>query len=229
MAVRKKRKKLSQRQKDILYYIEECIAANRHPPSIREICQKCDISSTSVADYNLKRLEEMGHIDRQSNISRGIRVLNPIGALLEHTNKYNIPLYGTITAGEPIFTPDNTTPAEGYIEISRSLLRTPSHRSLYALRVKGHSMIDALIDDGDIVVLAHQEFANNGDMVAAQIVNDDDHHQWTLKRFYQRGEMVELRPSNPMMFTEDDIKKKFTFLAKNVKISGKVCLVVRKV
>ena len=228
MAVKKKIKKLSQRQKDILFYIEECIASNRHPPSIREICQTCKISSTSVADYNLKRLEEMGYIDRKSNISRGIQVLNPIGVLLEHTNKYNIPLYGTITAGEPIFTPNNSTPAEGHIEIARSLLRVPSHQSLYALRVKGHSMIDALVDDGDIVVLAHQECASNGDMVAAQIVNDND-HQWTLKRFYQQGDMVELRPANPMMFTEEDVKKKFTFPAKNVKISGKVCLVVRQV
>ena len=228
MAVKKKSKKLSRRQKEILLYIEECIASNKHPPSIREICQKCGISSTSVVDYNLRRLEEMNYIDRKSNISRGIQVLSPIGALLQSASKYNIPLYGTITAGEPIFTPDNETPAEEYLEIARSLFGTSPTKPLYALRVKGQSMIDALVDDGDIVVLAHQENADNGDMVAAQIVSDG-HHEWTLKRFYQRDNMVELRPANPAMFTEQDIKQKFTFPAENVKISGKVCLVVRQI
>lgn len=228
MAVKKKAKKLSERQKDILLYIEECMVSNKHPPSIREIRRKCGISSTSVVDYNLKRLEDMGYIDRKSNISRAIQVLRPIGALLQVQNKYNVPLYGTITAGEPIFTPNNDTPPEGYIEITRSLLPTASNKPLYALRVKGHSMIDALVDDGDLVVLAHQKSADNGDMVAAQIVRDGS-HEWTLKRFFQKGNMVELRPANPLMYSEQDVKEKFTFPAKDVKISGKVCLVVRQI
>lgn len=221
----KKVKKLSARQESILLYIEECIVTRKHPPSIREICEHCQISSTSVADYNLKRLEAMGYIDRQSNISRGIQVLRPMGALLEADGKYNVPLYGTIAAGEPIFTPNNDTPPEKYIEIARGLLRAPANKTFYALRVKGQSMIDALVDDGDIVVLAHQETANNGDMVAAQIRNEE----WTLKRFFQRGNTVELRPANPAMYTEQDIKHKFTFPAGDVKISGKVCLVLRQI
>lgn len=225
MAAKKKEKKLSERQRSILLYIEECIATQTHPPSIREICEECEISSTSVADYNLKRLEALGYIDRKSNISRGIQVVRPIGALLESEEKYNVPLYGSIAAGEPIFTPDNEVPAEQYIEIARNLFRSPTNKTLYALRVKGQSMIDALVDDGDIVILSHQETADNGDMVAAQIRNEE----WTLKRFYRHGSKVELRPANPAMFTEEDVKQKFTFPAGDIKISGKVCLVLRQI
>lgn len=226
MAAKKKSKKLSQRQAAILAYIEECIATRKHPPSIREICEHCEISSTSVADYNLKRLEELGYIERASKVSRGIQVLNPQGALLESEEGYRVPLYGRIAAGDPITLPENDVPAAEYLDIARELLRAPANKRLFALRVRGHSMIDALVDDGDIVVLAHQETADNGDMVAAWI---ESREEWTLKKFYQEKERVILRPANPLMFSEEDIQQRFTFPAEDVKISGRVCLVLRQI
>lgn len=228
MMAKRKSKPLSQRQSKILSYIEHCIASYNHPPSIREICDECNISSTSVADYNLKQLEKKGYIERKSNVSRGIQVLRPIGSLQKEKNTVRVPLYGTITAGQPIYTPNNDMLAEEYIELSRELFSAPFGKELYALRVKDQSMIDALVDDGDIVVLAHQETANNGDMVAAQLLRDGQ-YEWTLKRFHQEGEIVQLRPANPAMFTEQDVLEKFTFPAQDVKISGKVCLVIRQV
>nr|MBA3533778.1 repressor LexA [Ardenticatenales bacterium] len=137
-----------------------------------------------------------------------------------------VPLYGRIAAGDPISMPQADVPPESYIDIARELLRAPANKELFALRVRGQSMIDALVDDGDIVVLAHQETANNGDMVAAWI---ESREEWTLKRFYQNSDRVTLRPANPMMFTEQDIQQKFTFPAEDVKISGKVCLVLRQI
>jgi repressor LexA len=226
MAAKKKAKKLSQRQESILLFIEECIAERKHPPSIREICDHCDVSSTSVADYNLKRLEELGYIERTSKVSRGIQVSRPIGPLRETEETVHVPLYGQIAAGDPISIPEADVPPEDYIEVARNLLHSPPGRPLFALRVRGQSMIDALIDDGDIVVVAHQETAENGDMVAAWI---ESREEWTLKRFYRSGESVTLRPANPMLFTEQDVAEKLTFPASDVKISGRVCLVVRQV
>lgn len=225
MAKSKKEKKLSTRQECILQFIEQCVSRRKHPPSIREICEECDISSTSVADYNLKRLEEMGYIDRTSKVSRGIQVMRPIGAMLGTDQTINVPLYGRIAAGVPINMPDTDVAPDTFVELARNLFKPPQNKQLFALRVQGHSMVDALVDDGDIVVLAHQETADNGDLVAAWIESRDE---WTLKKFYQQGDTITLRPANPMMFTDEDVVRKFTFPAQDVKVSGKVCLVVRQ-
>ncbi len=215
---------LSKRQQRILLFIEQCIVDRSQPPSIREICDHCDISSTSVADYNLKRMEEKGYISRMSNVSRGIQVLRPNGPMLETEEAYNVPLCGKIAAGTPIPLPEESVP-EDFIEIAKKHLRAPAGRKLFALRVEGQSMIDALVDDGDVVILSSQETADNGDMVAAWIKSREEA---TLKRFYQQGDRVVLRPANRAMFTEEQIKKDFTFPASEVQISGKVCFVFRQ-
>lgn len=224
MTGKRKSKDLSPRQEKMLLFIEDCLA-NHHPPSIREICESCDISSTSVADYNLKRLEELGYISRKDNVSRGIQVLRPIGTKLLDDSKVQVPLVGEIAAGKPMSVPDNDTVAEHYIEIARDLIRVTPKRGLFALRVKGHSMIDALVDDGDIVVISPQETADNGNMVAAQI---RDSSEWTLKRFYKKGDKIVLQPANSSMFSEEDVRSKFTFPANDVTIAGRVCLVLRQ-
>ncbi|MDQ4076089.1 MAG: transcriptional repressor LexA [Chloroflexota bacterium] len=223
-AKKKKQDKLSPKQERILLFIEDCIAERSQPPSIREICDSCNISSTSVADYNLKRLEEKGYISRMSNVSRGIQVLQPIGALRETEESYNVPICGKIAAGAPIPLPEESQP-EDFIEIAKNHLRAPSGRKLFALRVEGQSMIDALVDDGDVVILSSQETADNGDMVAAWIRSREEA---TLKRFYQQGDKVVLRPANRSMFTEEEIKTNFTFPASDVQINGKVCFVFRQ-
>jgi repressor LexA len=222
----RKAKRLSERQRRMLLFIEDCIAKRSQPPSIREICDHCDISSTSVADYNLKRLEERGYISRMSNVSRGIQVTTPIGALQETEDSYNIPVLGKIAAGAPIPLPEDTdTPAEEFIELAKTHMRAPVGKQLFALRVEGHSMIDALVDNGDVVILTKQETANNGEMVAAWI---RPREEATLKRFYQNGDKVTLRPANASMFTEEEIKQNFTFPAEDIQISGKVCFVFRQ-
>jgi repressor LexA len=220
-----KKKEMSPRQECMLHFIEKCIATRKRPPSIREICDECGISSTSVADYNLNRLAELGYIDRTSKVSRGIEVIRPVGAMLESEQTINVPVYGKIAAGDPIYMPDSDVRPEEFVELARNLLKTPKSKKLFALRVEGQSMVDALVDDGDIVVLSHQETANNGDMVAAWI---ESREEWTLKKFFQSGETVTLRPANPAMFTEEVISQRFTFPAQDVKVSGKVCLVVRQ-
>ncbi len=224
MTGKRKSKDLSPRQEKILLYIEDCLA-NHHPPSIREICEACKISSTSVADYNLKRLEELGYIDRKGNVARGIQVVKPIGTKLLDNSKLNIPLYGKIAAGEPVYVPDADAPVEDFVEVARTMIPGAANNRLFALRVKGQSMIDALVDDGDIVVIAQQDTADNGNMVAAQIRNSSE---WTLKRFYRKGDKVVLQPANSSMFNEEDVRSKFTFPANDVTIAGRVCLVLRQ-
>jgi repressor LexA len=159
-------------------------------------------------------------------VSRGIQVIRPIGPLLETEGDYTVPLYGDIAAGEPIPIPQEDFRPEEYIEVTKKLLRVPPGSNLYALRVKGQSMIDALVDDGDVVVLTHQSTAESGDMVAAWIKSREEA---TLKRFYQSGEKVTLKPANPLMYSEEDIKRDFTFPATDVQIDGKVHLVLRRV
>ncbi|MCB0076506.1 MAG: transcriptional repressor LexA [Anaerolineales bacterium] len=219
-----KKKKLSDRQAKILLFIEERIVKSKAPPSIREICDECKISSTSVADYNLKRLEERGYIRRTQNVARGLEVIDPQGPLLEAMDQVKIGLYGKIAAGDTIPTPDNSPP-EYEIEIPRSLLPASQGDGLYALKVDGYSMVDALVADGDIVVLRQASVAEQGDIVAAWIESRDE---WTLKKYYHHGNSVELRPCNPTEFTAQDIKERFTFHDDDVRINGVVCLVVRQ-
>lgn len=224
----KKPKKLTPRQESILLFIEEKIANGFPPPSIREICDECKVSSTSVVDYNLKRLEEQGYIDRTSRVARGLQVTNPIGALRESEKEVRIPLWGPIAAGIPDYTPDNDRVPEEELVIPRILLGDSARgKKLFALRVQGESMIDMLVGDGDIVVMAAQETANTGEMVSAWIAPLEE---WTLKKYYPRPDgMIELRPANRAAYSDQDIKERFTFPAEDVQISGRVHMVYRQV
>lgn len=229
---------LSERQKNILRFIARFIAENNFPPTIREIGQACKISSTSVVKYNLTRLEEHGLIRRQKEVSRGLslnwRRLQETGltAILNGTAPkaqengseplgfFRLPVLGRIAAGEPIqVEPADRWTADEWIELNRSMFRNPEE--LYALRVQGDSMVDASVLDGDIVVLRHQEKAENGEMVAAWIEGDNE---TTLKRIYtdkDRPDTVELRPANPLY------KAKFV-PADKVSVKGKVVSVIRQ-
>lgn len=229
MAAKKAKKDLSKRQESILLFIEERIVSGFPPPSIREICEECNVSSTSVADYNLKRLEALGYIDRTNRVSRGIQVIRPIGAMRDNLKEIRVPLWGTIAAGDPIEPPENDFPPEEELIIPHKLLGDGAHgKNLFALRVKGESMVDALVGDGDIVVMAPQENAEKGQMVAAWIPSKD---MWTLKKYYPHddGKKIELRPANRAAYSDDDIKEKFTFDATDVRISGRVHMVYRQV
>jgi len=208
-------KTLSRRQQAILDFIGGFLDENDYPPTIRDIQRELTISSTSVVDYNLKVLEERDLIRRNRNISRGIELVGRIG---QRRNVVAIPLVGQIAAGAPIPVPGDLEGSElsETIELSSDLIPDQG-RQMFALRVKGHSMVDALINDGDIVVLRQQETCENGETVAVWL---RDQKETTLKRFYLEGERVRLQPANVTM---DPI---FT-PAENVEIQGKLVSVVR--
>lgn len=219
-------KPLSERQQKMLEFINEYVAENGRPPTIREIGKAVNISSTSVVNYNLTKLKERGFLEREAEVSRGLKLTRragkAIGAISSAVDEtfarmVRVPLVGDIVAGEPIESFEGAFDDEDVIEMSASMLPTNKMEELFALRVSGDSMIDAMVFDGDIVILKKQETAINGDMVAAWIEGDDT---TTLKYFHPEGPQVRLQPANPNM---DPIYVD----ADRVDIKGKVMMVVR--
>lgn len=206
-------KELSERQKSILETIREYLVEYGYPPTIREIGEATGISSTSVVSYNLNALEKKGYLTRNKDTSRGLR-------LQEETTAMPVPLLGNIVAGEPIPVPGNESPetALDHIGVPTDMLGNTD--DVYALRVRGNSMIDSLIADGDIVVMRHQRSAENGDTVAAWLVDEET---VTLKEFHLEagGQRVRLQPRNP---TFEPIYVR----ANKVEIQGKVIGVIRE-
>jgi len=224
----RKKAGLGERHKKILKFLERFQAENGYPPSIREIGESTNISSTSVVNYYLNQLEEMNFIDRESNVSRGIRLLRTLeGNLVETaqsiTEMFSIPVVGRIVAGEPVPIPTsdfNYYDQETGIEIARSLL-PPREKTegLFALEVQGDSMIDAMVNDGDIVIMRPVNQAENGEMVAVWL---SDRDETTLKYFYSENGKVRLQPANPQM------KPIIIDNPAQVKVQGKVVLVIRR-
>jgi repressor LexA len=208
-------KSLSPKQERIINFVTEFLNDKGYPPTIRDIAAGCGISSTSVVAYNLNKLEQAGYIRRHSDISRGIKFLTPQqkGGKLVY-----IPIVGVIAAGEPIPVPDtgNIALNEG-LEVSEELVR--GKQDIYALRVKGDSMLDALIGDGDIVLMDHVGSAEDGDMVAVWLKEEQE---VTLKRFFAEPNRIRLEPANsqirPIYTTPD-----------NVEIQGRVVAVIRRI
>jgi repressor LexA len=210
---------LSQRQNGILDYIQRFMKETGYPPSIRDIQEKLKISSTSVVAYNLRKLEERGLIERDNKVSRGIKMPGadapetaPVPAILANTRR--VPLAGMIAAGQPIPVPDTNT--EEFVEVPADLI-SDRVKDVYALRVKGNSMIDALIADGDTVLMHYQETVENGQMAAVRVV---DRNEVTLKKIYFEGTQVKLQPMNPTMDSWYEP-------AANVQVQGRVVGVVR--
>ncbi len=208
-------KDLSRRQQAILGYIERFLDDNDYPPTIRDIQGELGISSTSVVDYNLKVLEGRDLIRRNSKISRGIEL---VGRQHSRRNVVAIPVIGQIAAGLPIPVPGDLEDSDvvELVELGGELV-PDAGRNLFALRVKGLSMIDALINDGDVVVLRHQETCENGETVAVWL---KEQRETTLKRFYLEGDQVRLQPANATM---DPIYTP----AANVEIQGRLVTVLR--
>ena len=229
----RKRSGLSPRHKKILTFLETFLSERGYPPSIREIGDHTQISSTSVVNYYLNQLEEMHYIERESNVSRGINLLRTSNGSLWQNMKsavttiadtlISIPLVGNIVAGEPMPVPASDfsyyDPESG-IDVARSLLPAGDRmEDLYALRVHGDSMIDAMVNDGDIVVMKKTNQARNGEMVAIWL-NDRD--ETTLKYFYLENGHVRLQPANPTM------KPIIINDPSIVEVQGKVVLVIRQ-
>ena len=221
MMMVRKSKGLGERHEKILDFIASYQREHKHPPSIRGIGVHCDISSTSVVNYYLDQLEKNGHLERDRKISRGMRLTGntPLGDM------FRVPLAGVIQAGEPIQVPTNSDfpsfTADDSVEIATSLLPSKEKgKELFALKVQGESMIDAMVNDGDIVILKPTQEARNGDMVAVWL---NDRNETTLKFFFKEKDRFRLQPANPTMEP--------IFINKNeaLEIKGKVVMVIRKV
>jgi repressor LexA len=212
-------KGLTSRHQKILEYLDERLSKG-YPPSIREIGEATGISSTSVVTYYLKQLEEWGYIERDAKFSRALRLNSAAGRDL-----VKIPILGPIAAGTPIQVP---APGETYVgdeldgvDVARSLLPLGEKGAdLFALKVRGESMIDAMVNDGDIVIMKRTEQANNGEMVAVWLPSRDE---TTLKYFFKERDRYRLQPANPTM------SPIFINKEEPLEIKGKVVMVIRSV
>jgi repressor LexA len=213
---------LSERQERILTFIGQYLDEHSYPPTIREIGKAVGISSTSVVKYNLERLHKKGKIVRVEDVSRGLRLresaLTPrvVGSLPSQI--VGIPKLGLISAGEPIAAvgqQDNPFAGEA-LTLTQDLV--PNADELYALQVKGDSMIDALVSDGDWVIVRHQNTAQPKEMIVAWI---KDREETTLKYYHPEGAQVRLQPANPSygpIFVPAD----------QLEVQGKVVAIIRQ-
>lgn len=208
-------KALSSKQQSIVDYIRRFLVDRGYPPSIRDIVDGCGISSTSVVDYNLKILDERGYIRRHAEVSRGIELLawSPIP-------RFQVPIIGQIAAGEPMPVPTSDTwdvaASSETLEVTEGL--TQGKEGVYALRVKGTSMVDALINDGDIILMQYVNVVENGEMAAIWLKAEKE---ITLKKVYVEPSRIRLQPANSEMrpiYTDPE----------NVEIQGKVIAVIRQ-
>ena len=202
---------LSTTRETILQFIHGFIDKRGYSPTVRDILRGCAISSTAVVQYHLDVLEKEGRIHRDPEIFRSIR-------LSQKKNSVMVPILGVIAAGTPIPVPNSdswASPTTETLEIPQDMIKG---KPVFALKVKGHSMIDALIDDGDIVLMETADSAINGEMVAVWL---KDREEVTLKKFYADKDKVLLKPANqsmePILQNPD-----------NIQIQGKVIGVIRK-
>jgi len=199
---------LGGKQKKIYFFIKDYLELNGYPPSVRDICEAVGLSSTSTVHGHLKRLEKKGLIRRDQSKTRAIGLLD---VELETKSKaMTVPMVGQVTAGSPILAVENI---EEYFPLPASFVRDEHS---FVLNVKGESMIDAGIYDGDYIVVRQQNYADDGDIVVALIEDES-----TVKRFFREGKRIRLQPENPTMepmyFDEVSILGKVTGLFRRIK------------
>lgn len=209
--------KVTKRQQAVLDCIEECIREKGYGPTVREICSHLGLSSPSTVHVHLKALEDKGLIKRDPMKSRSITLAHPKDESLEVSNviapsfgrAVEVPLVGNVAAGSPILAEENITDT---MTLPTDIVGdAPS----FMLSVRGDSMVEAGINDGDYVVVKEQPVANNGDIVVALI--DDGA---TVKRFYREKDHIRLQPENSSM---DPI------ITRDCSIAGKVVAVFRRI
>ncbi|MGI6046118.1 MAG: transcriptional repressor LexA [Eggerthellaceae bacterium] len=209
--------KLTKRQKAVLNCIEDCIRDKGYGPTVREICSTLGLSSPSTVHVHLNALEEKGFIKRDPLKSRSIALtyplddLNPAQNVLEpsFSKTVNVPLVGNVAAGEPILAEENITDT---LTLPTDIVGDdPS----FLLSVRGESMIEAGINDGDYVVVREQNVANNGDIVVALIEDGA-----TVKTFYKEKDHIRLQPENSSMEP---------IITRDCSIAGKVVAVFRRI
>jgi repressor LexA len=200
--------KISDKQREMLAFIERFVEEKGYPPTYEEIRTGLKISSKSLVNYHLEVLENAALLTRSPNTPRGIR-------LHGESDTVQVPLMGRIAAGPPTdFVVEDNREA---IELTYDIV--PNRDDLYALKVEGDSMVDALVHDGDIVVMQHQVEAENGEMVAVRLI---EQNETTLKRFYRENGHVRLQPAHPTM-------EPLIVSPEAVAVQGKVVAIIRQV
>lgn len=202
------RRKISQKQQEILDYIKTCILKKGYPPAVREICEAVHLKSTSSVHSHLETLERNGFIRRDPTKPRAIEVLDNQFST-QRREVVQVPIIGTVAAGQPILAEQNI---EEYFPIPSEYL--PGGGEVFILRVKGESMINAGIFNGDQVIVHQTNTAENGDIVVALL--DDSA---TVKRFYRENGHYRLQPENDTMEP---------IIVSNVQIIGKVVGLFRR-
>ena len=200
---------LSERQRQVLQFINEEIRLKGYPPSVREIGEAIGLSSSSTVHGHMARLEEKGFIRRDPTKPRAIEVLDEPGGL-PRKRTVNVPVVGRVTAGQPILAVENV---EDHFPLPADFVRA-DEADLFFLTVQGDSMIETGILAGDNVLVRKQPQAQNGDIVVALIEDEA-----TVKRFYKEHGHIRLQPENRFM---DPI------IVDNVQILGKVIGLVRR-
>ena len=210
-------KTLSPKQQQMIDFIRHFWEERGYPPTVRDIVSGCQISSTSVVDYNLDILEREGYLRRHSGVSRGIE-LPTSSRLVGRISQ--VPIVGRIAAGDPIPVPApdtwDVTAASETLDVAEELLG--GRKGVYALKVKGSSMVDALINDGDTVLMQPVNVVENGEMAAIWLKVEKE---VTLKKVYREADRIRLQPANSQMqpiYVEPD----------NIEIQGRVIAVIRQ-
>ena len=197
-------------QRKIYLYLKDYVETHNYAPSVRDICSAVGLTSTSTVHGHLTRLENKGFIMRGNGKSRAIEIIDADREA--RTRSLTVPLVGTITAGLPIFADENI---HEYLPMPKYIV---ADEDSFALKVRGESMIEAGINDGDFIVVKRQNYAFDGDIVVALIGDDEA----TVKTFYLEGKNVRLQPENETM-------EPLIYLSEEVRILGKVTALFRRI
>ncbi len=202
---------ISKTRENIFKFIQSFLSERGYAPTVRDIVKGCNLSSPALVQHHLNILERQGYIHRDPQAVRSIQLVEK--------DIIEVPLLGTIAAGEPIPVPDSetwTTVAEETLKLTPDIVER--RNNIYALRVKGISMLDALINDGDIVIMEATQTAEDGQMVAVWL---KEQREVTLKRIYRESDRVRLQPAN------QEIKPIYA-RPENVEVQGRIITVLRK-
>jgi len=206
--------RVSDTRSRILNFIRRFLDRRGYAPTVRDIARGCNISTPSVVQYHLNMLEEQGFIRRDPEVFRSIQLVE-----IKREAISRVPLLGTIAAGSPIPVPapDSwTTTPEETLQLTSEL--TQDKKDIYALRVKGTSLVDAFVDDGDIVIIQQTSTVDDGELAAVWLKT---RQEVTLKKIYREKGRIRLQPANKTM-------QPMYFAPEEVEIQGKVIAVLRK-
>ncbi|MFA6027459.1 MAG: transcriptional repressor LexA [Patescibacteria group bacterium] len=199
---------LTPKKKKILDYLEAYFQEHQYYPTLMEIAKKIKVSSVATVHQHMSELQKMGLIKRAENKPRDLQI-NMERPLQETGSMIELPIAGLITAGAPIEAIEDKSES---IAVPKELISNPNS---YILKVKGDSMVESLIADGDYVVVEKRDYANNGDIVVALLEDGTA----TLKEFHREKKYIRLQPRN---------RNYKPLLVKNVVIQGKVAGIIRK-